>query len=128
MKCTFAIRQMTYGAVPDPLDEYLQMGAITTRMSLQMFCKAIMKLYGEEFLRKSTYTDMEKLYAHHEEKHGFSGMIENIDCTDWLWENCPVELRAQYVRGDHGQIHSFYWKRYPPMFCGFGMRSLVSPR
>ncbi|GKC94769.1 hypothetical protein Tco_1160211, partial [Tanacetum coccineum] len=26
MKCTFAIRQMAYGAVPDSLDEYLQMG------------------------------------------------------------------------------------------------------
>ncbi|GJV41651.1 reverse transcriptase domain-containing protein [Tanacetum coccineum] len=33
MKCTFAIRQMAYGAVPDALDEYLQMGATTARWS-----------------------------------------------------------------------------------------------
>ncbi|GJY27837.1 RNA-directed DNA polymerase, eukaryota, reverse transcriptase zinc-binding domain protein [Tanacetum coccineum] len=59
---------------------------------------AIMDLYGEEFLRKPTYTDMEKLYAHHEEKHGFPGMAGNIDCTDWLWENCPVAFRAQFSR------------------------------
>nr|GEX65549.1 hypothetical protein [Tanacetum cinerariifolium] len=32
MKCTFAIRQLTYGSVPDSLDEYLQMGATTARM------------------------------------------------------------------------------------------------
>nr|GEY36053.1 putative nuclease HARBI1 [Tanacetum cinerariifolium] len=65
MKCTFAIRQMAYGAVPDALDEYLQIGATTAPKSLQLFCKAIMELYGEEFLRKPTYTDMEKLYAYH---------------------------------------------------------------
>nr|GEZ86647.1 hypothetical protein [Tanacetum cinerariifolium] len=34
MKCTSAICQMAYGAVPDSLDEYLQMGATTTRDSL----------------------------------------------------------------------------------------------
>ncbi|GJS67928.1 putative nuclease HARBI1 isoform X2 [Tanacetum coccineum] len=102
MKCTSAIRQMAYGAVPDALDEYLQMGATTARDSLRLFCKAIMELYGEEFLRKPTYTDMEKLYAHHEEKYGFPGMLGSIDCTDWSWENCPVAFRAQFSKGDHG--------------------------
>ncbi|GJY19641.1 hypothetical protein Tco_0391132 [Tanacetum coccineum] len=63
--------------------EYLQTGATTTRIVLLLFCKAIMELYGEEFLRKPTYTDMEKLYAYHEENHGFSGMLGIIDCTDW---------------------------------------------
>ncbi|GJT43998.1 AE7-like protein 1 [Tanacetum coccineum] len=80
MKFTSAIRQVAYGAVPDGLDEYLQMGATTARKSLQMFCKAIMELYGEEFLRKTTYTDTKKLYAYHEEKHVFSGMLISIDC------------------------------------------------
>ncbi|GKB67625.1 hypothetical protein Tco_0929037 [Tanacetum coccineum] len=71
MKCTFAVRQLAYGCVPDSLDEYLQMGATTARDSLRIFCKVIMNLYGEEILRKPTYTDMEKLYAYHDEKHGF---------------------------------------------------------
>ncbi|GJW39340.1 hypothetical protein Tco_0065185 [Tanacetum coccineum] len=62
MKCTSTIRKMAYGADPDALDEYLQMGATTARKSLLLFCKAIMELYGEEFLRKLTYTDMKKLY------------------------------------------------------------------
>ncbi|GJU29895.1 ALP1-like protein [Tanacetum coccineum] len=96
MKCTFAIRQMAYGAVPDALDKYLQMGATTTRKCLQIFCKAIMELYGEEFLRKPTYTDMKKLYAHNKEKHGFPGMLGSIDCTGWPWENCRVAYRAQF--------------------------------
>ncbi|GJW14046.1 ALP1-like protein [Tanacetum coccineum] len=73
MKCISAIRQMAYGAVPDSLDGYLQMGATTARDSLRIFCKVIMNLYGEELLRKPTYTDMEKLYAHH--KHGFPDLF-----------------------------------------------------
>ncbi|GJS41885.1 ALP1-like protein [Tanacetum coccineum] len=86
MKCTSVIRQITYGAIPGSLDEYLQMGATTARDSLRIFCKVIMNLYGEEFLRKPAYTDMEKLYAYHNEKHGFPGMLESIDCPFILLE------------------------------------------
>ncbi|GJY03200.1 ALP1-like protein [Tanacetum coccineum] len=106
MKCTSAIRQLAYGSVPDSLDEYLQMGATTARKSLQIFCKVIMNLYGEEFLHKPTYTDMEKLYARHDEKHGFPRMLGSIDCTHWMWAHCPVAYRAQFSRGrnDHKRI------------------------
>ncbi|GKB21345.1 ALP1-like protein [Tanacetum coccineum] len=84
MKCTSAIRQMAYGAVPDSLDEYQQM----------------------EFLRKLTYSDMEKLYAHHDEMHGFPRMLGSIDCTHWPWANCPVTYTTQFSRGtnDHKRI------------------------
>ncbi|GJU40958.1 ALP1-like protein [Tanacetum coccineum] len=72
MKWSSAIRQMAYGAVPNSLDEYLQMGATTARDSLRIFCK-----------------------------HGFPGMLGSIDCTHWLWANCPVAFRAQFSWGDH---------------------------
>ncbi|GKB90814.1 hypothetical protein Tco_0963086 [Tanacetum coccineum] len=66
----------------DALDEYLQMGATTTRENLVHFCNAVMELYGREYVRQLTYTNMKKLYAHHEQKHGFPRMIGNIDCMD----------------------------------------------
>nr|GEZ07160.1 hypothetical protein [Tanacetum cinerariifolium] len=44
-------------------------------MALDHFCKAVMEIYGPEFLRKPTVTDIEKLYRHHEEKHGFPGIV-----------------------------------------------------
>ncbi|GKB84661.1 hypothetical protein Tco_0956933 [Tanacetum coccineum] len=69
------LRQLAYGCVPDSLDEYLQMGATTARDSLRIFCKVIMNLYGEEILRKPTYTDMEKLYAYHDESSWFPGEL-----------------------------------------------------
>ncbi|GJW60834.1 ALP1-like protein [Tanacetum coccineum] len=57
MKCTSAICQLAYVSASDSLDEYLQI----------------------EFLRKPTYTDMEKLYARHDENHRFPRMFGSID-------------------------------------------------
>ncbi|GKE78811.1 hypothetical protein Tco_1544931 [Tanacetum coccineum] len=125
MKCTSAIRQMAYGAIPDALDEYLRMGETIARDSLRLFCKAIMELYGDEFLRKPAYIDMKKLYAHHEEKHGFPRIALIVQ----IGRGKIVQLHSElnFLGVITGQIHSFYWKRYPPMIYGFGMRSLVSP-
>ncbi|GKD67007.1 ALP1-like protein [Tanacetum coccineum] len=101
MKCTSTIRQMAYGSILDALDEYMQMAATTARQSLVAFCTAVMELYGEEFLRKLTYTDIEKFYARHDEKHGFTGMIGIIECTGWSCENWPIAFKAQFYLGDH---------------------------
>ncbi|GJV82351.1 probably inactive leucine-rich repeat receptor-like protein kinase [Tanacetum coccineum] len=100
MKCTFAICQLSYDTVPDALDKYLQIGGKTSRDSLKVFCKAIIDLYRDEFLRRPTYTDVEKLYAFHQEQHGFSVMLGSIDCTGRPWANCPNAYRAQYDRGE----------------------------
>nr|GFA54319.1 hypothetical protein [Tanacetum cinerariifolium] len=62
IKCTSAIRQLAYG---------------------------VNEIYGPEFLRKPTVTDIEKLYWHHEEEHGFSGMLGSLDCTDWKCISYP---------------------------------------
>nr|GEU40568.1 hypothetical protein [Tanacetum cinerariifolium] len=44
----------------------------------------------------------EKLYRHHEEKHGFSRMLGSLDCTDWVRFGCSYVFKAQYVRRNHG--------------------------
>ncbi|GKD58907.1 protein translocase subunit SecA2, chloroplastic isoform X1 [Tanacetum coccineum] len=78
VKCTSAIRQLAYAAVPDSLDEYLQIGEKTSRDCLMHFCNGVIELYGEEYLRRPTQTDVEKLYAFHENKHGFPGSNNEI--------------------------------------------------
>ncbi|GJW73503.1 ALP1-like protein [Tanacetum coccineum] len=62
-------------------------------------------LYGEEYLRRPTQTDVEKLYAFHENKHGFRGMIGCIDCTKWPWAQCPQAYRAQFSRGSNNDVN-----------------------
>nr|GEV63584.1 hypothetical protein [Tanacetum cinerariifolium] len=41
LKCTFTIRQLTYSTVPDALDEYLQMGQTTSRLSFEHFVRLL---------------------------------------------------------------------------------------
>ncbi|GKA63712.1 ALP1-like protein isoform X1, partial [Tanacetum coccineum] len=105
VKCTSAIRQLAYAAVPDSLDEYLQIGEKISRDCLMHFCNGIIKLYGEEYLRRPTQTDVEKLYAFHENKHGFPGMIGIIDCTKWSWAQCPQAYRDQFNRGSNNDVN-----------------------
>ncbi|GKA45825.1 ALP1-like protein isoform X1 [Tanacetum coccineum] len=91
IKCTFAIRQLAYGVNASFLDEYMQISERSSRMALDHFCQAVMEIYGPEFLRKPTVTvtDVEKLYRHHEEKHGFPGMLGSLDSVAsqdlWIW-------------------------------------------
>ncbi|KAJ0928646.1 putative harbinger transposase-derived protein [Helianthus annuus] len=72
----------------------------TSRECLQFFCNAIIKLYAKEFLRKLTRHDIARIYAAHEARWHFPGMLGSIDCTHIEWRNCPRELRGAYVRGD----------------------------
>ncbi|GJW57289.1 ALP1-like protein [Tanacetum coccineum] len=102
LKCTSAIRQLAYDIHADFLDEYMQISERTSRTALDHFCQAVMEIYGPEFLRKPMVTDIEKLHLHHEEKHGFSGMLGSLDCTDWEWFDCLYAFKAQHVRRDHG--------------------------
>ncbi|GJR83777.1 ALP1-like protein [Tanacetum coccineum] len=102
LKCTSAIRQLAYGVHAEFLDEYMQISERSSRLALDHFCESVMQIYGPEYLRKPTMTDVEKLYLHHEEKHGFSRLLGSLDCTDWEWFACPYAYKAQYVRRDHG--------------------------
>ncbi|GKA30990.1 ALP1-like protein [Tanacetum coccineum] len=102
LKCTSVIRQLAYGVNADFLDEYLQMRERRSRVSLDHFCSDAMEIFGPEYMRKPTVTDVEKLYRHPEEKYEFPGMLGSLDCTDWLWFGCPAAFKGQYVRRDHG--------------------------
>ena len=68
---------------------------------LDYFCNAIIELYGREFLRRPTSHDIARLYEFHEGQHHIPGMLGSIDCTHFVWRNCPRHLKGQYKRGDH---------------------------
>ena len=100
-KCTTAISQMTYGISSDGMDDYLKMGESTARECLQNFTAGIIELYGKRYLRRPTYDDIIRLYAVHDSRHGFPGMLGSVDCMHWDWDKCPFAWRGQYMRGDH---------------------------
>ncbi|GKC30031.1 ALP1-like protein [Tanacetum coccineum] len=49
-------------------------------VSLTFSEAGVLHIFGPEFLRKPTLTDVERLYAFHENKHGLPGMLESLDC------------------------------------------------
>nr|GEU83706.1 hypothetical protein [Tanacetum cinerariifolium] len=78
IKCTSAIRQLAYDVNVSFLDEYMQISERTSRTALDHFFQDVMDIYGLEYLRKPTVTDIEKLYRHHEESTGFWGCWEGL--------------------------------------------------
>ncbi|XP_033131850.1 uncharacterized protein LOC103829092 [Brassica rapa] len=77
-KCTAAIRVLAYGSALDAVDEYLRLGATTTRQCVENFVEAIIDLFGDQYLRKPTEDDLQRL-LHIGELRGFPGMIGSID-------------------------------------------------
>ncbi|XP_071701134.1 uncharacterized protein [Rutidosis leptorrhynchoides] len=57
-KITCALRQLAYGTSADIFDEYIKMAEKTGYVCLNNFCKCTIDLYGREYLRKPTATDV----------------------------------------------------------------------
>ena len=81
-KCTAAIRMLAYGQSGDTYDEYLRLANSTSRLCLENFTNAIIKLFGDEYLRSPTAEDLQRLLDVREVR-GFPGMIGSIDCMHW---------------------------------------------
>ncbi|XP_013632690.1 PREDICTED: uncharacterized protein LOC106338206, partial [Brassica oleracea var. oleracea] len=92
-KCTAAIRCLAYGTAADTVDEYLRLGSTTTRSCLENFVEGIINLFGDEYLRRPTPGDLQRLLDIGEHR-GFPGMIGSIDCMHWEWKNCPTAWKG----------------------------------
>uniref|UniRef100_A0A0D3DCW2 Uncharacterized protein n=1 Tax=Brassica oleracea var. oleracea TaxID=109376 RepID=A0A0D3DCW2_BRAOL len=73
------------GQSGDTYDEYLRLGDSTSRLCLENFTNAIIQLFGNEYLRRPTPEDLQRLLDVGEVR-GFPGMIGSIDCMHWEWK------------------------------------------
>nr|GEU70295.1 hypothetical protein [Tanacetum cinerariifolium] len=96
LNCTSSILQLAYGVHADFLDEYMQISERSSRLALDHFCEAVTQIYGPEFLRKPTVTDLEKVYLHHEEKNEFSSIDINVLYQSPLFNDLKIG-RAQEI-------------------------------
>ncbi|XP_071715294.1 uncharacterized protein [Rutidosis leptorrhynchoides] len=101
LKINAALRQLAYGDTPDLFDKYLQMSERTCHESLMNFCKCIIDLYKDEYMRAPATDDIKRLYEAHEDIHGLPRMMGSIDCMHWAWGKCPVAWKCKFTRGDH---------------------------
>ncbi|XP_023753121.1 uncharacterized protein LOC111901483 [Lactuca sativa] len=101
-KCVAAIKLMEMRESPHSIDDYMRMSKRTARESLYRLVRGVVETFGDVYLRKPSLNDIQQLYATHEERHDFPGMLGNIDCTHWDRRNCPVAWKGQYASGQHG--------------------------
>jgi hypothetical protein len=67
-KVTAVFRVLTYGIPADATDEYVRIGESTVFESLRKFVKAIIDVFGEEYLRSPNENDTTQLLALGEER------------------------------------------------------------
>jgi len=94
-KVTAAMRMLTYGVPADATDEYVRTGESTALESLRKFVRAVIEVFGDEYLRYPNETDITRLLAMGEKK-GFPGMLGSIDCMHWAWKNCSYDKQGQF--------------------------------
>ena len=97
-KCTAAIRMLAYGCAADAVDEYLRLGESTALSCLSNFTEGVISLFGDEYLRRPTPEDLQRLLDIREIR-GFPGMVGSIYCMHWEWKNCPTAWKGQYTCG-----------------------------
>ena len=95
-KVVAAFRMLAYGVAADATDDYVRIGESTALESLRRFVRAVVEIFGDEYMRMPNEKDTARLLAIGE-RRGFPGMLGSIDCMHWTWKNCPVAWQGMYM-------------------------------
>lgn len=99
-KITAALHMLAYGVPADSLDDWLHIAESTTILSLKKFVKAVIEIFGQQYLRAPTEEDTARLVQMGAAR-GFPGMLGCIDCVHWQWKNCPAAWHGQFTGHCH---------------------------
>ena len=78
-KVTATLHMMTYGVPADYTDDNLAMAESTSIFYVKQFAKAIVEVFGVEYLRAPNAQDTQRLLEMNKAR-GFPGMLRSIDC------------------------------------------------
>ncbi|KAK3229014.1 hypothetical protein Dsin_000895 [Dipteronia sinensis] len=95
-KITALFRMLAYGLPADATDEYIKIGKSTTIESLKRFCRAVVEIFADDYLRSPNTTDVTRLVRIGKDR-GFPRMLGSLDCMHWKWKTCPTAYAGQYA-------------------------------
>ncbi|XP_020263300.1 uncharacterized protein LOC109839282 [Asparagus officinalis] len=95
-KVTAVFRMLAYGLPADATEEYVKIGESTAIESMTKFCRAMVEIFAERYLRTPNANDIARL-LYIGKKRGFPGMLGSLDCMHWKWKNCPTAWSGQYT-------------------------------
>ena len=67
----------------------------TSFFYVKQFVKAIVEVFGAQYLRAPNAQDTQRLLEMNTAR-GFPGMLCSIDCMHWKWKNCPRAWHGQF--------------------------------
>ncbi|KAK3184825.1 hypothetical protein Dsin_032111 [Dipteronia sinensis] len=78
-KITAVCRMLAYGLPADATNKCIKVRESTTIESLKRFCRDVVEVFTEEYLRSPNATDVARLLRIGKER-GFSRMLGSLDC------------------------------------------------
>ena len=93
---TAILRMLAYGIAADLTDEYLRIGESTAIQSMKRFVKAVVSIFGDQYLRSPNDNGVARLLAIGQNR-GLTGMLGSIDCMHWRWKNCPSAWSGMFT-------------------------------
>ncbi|XP_020271943.1 uncharacterized protein LOC109847109 [Asparagus officinalis] len=88
-KVTSAFRMLAYGTSADSTDEYVRISESTAIVCLKRFYRAIVEVYGDEYLRTPNVDDVARLLQKGKERGRHGGptiILEAVASYDlWIW-------------------------------------------
>ncbi|XP_050217750.1 uncharacterized protein LOC126668604 [Mercurialis annua] len=78
-KVSTIFRMLAYDLHAYATDEYVKIGESTTIGSIKRFCRAIVEIFSDKYLRSPNASDIARL-LHIGEQRGFPRMLSTLDC------------------------------------------------
>jgi hypothetical protein len=95
-KVVGVFHMLANGVSTDFLDDYVRLGENTIIESLKHFVKAVVDIFGDEYLRACNAQDTVRLMPIKSARE-FSSMFGSINCMHWRWDKCPIAWRGAYI-------------------------------
>jgi hypothetical protein len=99
-KVTVTFMMISHGVCANFIDHCIKIGESTVIESFRRFVRAVVQVFGGEYLRYPNDHGTARLLTINE-RRGFSEMLRSVDCMHLEWKNCPSAWHDQYIGHAH---------------------------